>query len=233
MSLAATARGRRFLAEVARRARSADTQALFDAVAGLERRAAEAGPGDDGGRLQVELGRLLEEVRHARAEIADSDGTALDPLLQTAARASSTIQDATEEIQDTAWTMREAGFEPALCDLLDRRAADIHRACTRQARTTRSFERLIQAFARIESRLAGLVGLDRTVAGALRPPEPDLTPAPAPVPSPLGPPEGAEPRPHLPPAPPSSENAAAAARAREQLERFAALDIRDRLRLFT
>lgn len=206
-SLAATAFGRGFLAEIARRGRQADTRALLDAVAGLERRASDGARGGDEGRLQAEFDGLAEEVRQVRAEIVGPGRVAADGLGRPAERAACVVQDATEEIQDTAWRMREAGFDPALCDLLDRRAGEIHETCTRHARTAQGLDRLLRAFARIEQRLG------RPAAAGELADEAPATPAPSPGIAP--------------------DDDAARALARAELDRFAALDIRDRLRLFT
>lgn len=217
-SLAATVVGRGFLADFAERARKADTRALLDAVAGLERRASDgAGDGDDG-RLEAEVRALAEEVRQVRAELAGPEGGAADGPSRPDECAASPIQEATEEIQDTAWRMREAGFDPALCDLLDRRAREIHRSCAHHALAAEGLGRLLRAFTRIEQRLG------RPAAAEAHAPEALATPAPGPEIGPAA---------DVPPPGPVPDDAAARALARAELDRFAALDIRDRLRLST
>lgn len=254
-ALAGTVRGRRFLSEFARRSRRADTQALLDAIAALERHVAASGPRDDTAPLRLDPKPLLDEIRHAQAEIAGSAGG--DParpghqpgegLLRASQRATTAIRDGTEQIQETAWTMRESGFDPALCDMLDQRAAEIYRNCADHDRCSGSLKRNLELFARLEQRLGSLTAIDGPDTRAGPPPDlgerslrDDTDPVPGgsdqrlPAPDALGPdtvesgrgklsPPGAEPR----------DVAAARERALAELARFEALDIRDKLRLFT
>jgi hypothetical protein len=78
-ALSAFPRGRWFLAEYARRSRTAETDMLLEAIARL-------------------------------------DTAVLKPQRQEAA----------EEIQEVAWTLRERGTDIQLCDKIDQRATDIY-----------------------------------------------------------------------------------------------------------
>ncbi|WP_375459768.1 hypothetical protein [uncultured Enterovirga sp.] len=246
-ALGATARGRRFLADFARRSRTADTRLLLDAIAALARRVTETAPQHDTALLRAEVGALLDELRAARVAImdkaADPDrpgaaGADLDDLMRHADRAAADIQDATEQIQETAWTMREGGFDSALCDLLDHRATEIYAACARHEVAARGLGALVQVFAGLEQRLDLLT---RTGLAASRPPlDPPPTlanrdvefvlrdePAGAAGQGPAVPRSGSEPD------GPQGDNPTARDLALEELARFDALDIRDKLRLFT
>lgn len=77
----ATARGRSFLREFARRQRHADTLSLLDAIARLEQRLA--------------AGRV------------ERDAAAVEDIARAAAAAAADLLDAVEQIQDAAWTLRD------------------------------------------------------------------------------------------------------------------------------
>ncbi|GLS47055.1 hypothetical protein [Methylobacterium brachythecii] len=192
-ALAETERGRRFLAEFARRHRGADTETLLQAIHRLEgvvTRDAETVAGSDG--LQGEIAAMAESLgrmRVAIAVVASPEGggaghptapETLDTLVRTAERTTSDILGAAEAIQEAAWGLREKGAEGALCDELDRRAMAIYTACSAQDLTTQRVGLAVAALRDLETRIGGLIG--REVAS-------DEPSAPMPLPLPPALPE--------------------------------------------
>lgn len=116
-----TARGRWFLAEYSRRNRQSDTEMVLSAIARLERLCTVP-------VALPELGPELSETARTIAELRDDldRGGASARIQETAAG----IIEAAESIQEIAWTLREGGAEPELCDRLDRRATEIYGATT-------------------------------------------------------------------------------------------------------
>jgi hypothetical protein len=120
-----TARGRWFLAEYARRNRQSDTEMVLSAIARLERLCTVP-------VVLPELGPELSETARTIAELRDDldRGGASARLSARIQETAAGIIEAAESIQEIAWTLREAGTEPSLCDRLDRRATEIYGATT-------------------------------------------------------------------------------------------------------
>lgn len=120
-----TARGRWFMAEYARRNRQSDTEMVLSAVARLERLCTVP-------VALPELGPELSETARTIAELRDDldRGGASARLSARIQETAAGIIEAAESIQEIAWTLREAGAEPGLCDRLDRRATEIYGATT-------------------------------------------------------------------------------------------------------
>jgi hypothetical protein len=100
-AMMATEHGRRFLAELTARNRSADTNTLVSAIARVE----AAIRGEPSGQLSADLN-----------EIAAAIGR-IDALL--AASMASDMHSAVEQIQDIAFVLHERPVEQSLCDALD------------------------------------------------------------------------------------------------------------------
>lgn len=120
-----TARGRWFLAEYARRNRQTDTEMVLSAIARLERLCTVS-------VALPEFGPELSETARTIAELRDDldRGGASARLSARIQETAAGIIEAAESIQEIAWTLREAGAEPGLCDRLDRRATEIYGATT-------------------------------------------------------------------------------------------------------
>lgn len=219
-AVAETERGRRFLAEFGRRRRGADTDTLLTAIARLEQVvtrdvAALRGPDD----VQGDLAEMAETLARTRVEMAAmtlpdavderpvAAAEVLDTIVRGTERATSDILGAAEAMQEAAWSLREAGADTALCDVLDRRAIEIYTACSVQDVTAQRTSRLVETLRDLETRIAALT----TGHGspAVQSPASDRSPPPIPValpagedldflPSPLAsdpPPVGPQPRP--------------------------------------
>ena len=260
-----TPRGRWFLAEFAKRNRVAETRVLLDAVARLEQSLVGHAASSEAERLRAELARMAEVIDAAKHEAGGPEASS-DPgrrpvrlpellarLARNAETATADIHAATERVQETAWTLRERGTDPAICAEVDDRAAQIHTACAFQELTGQRTRRLVEALCLVEDRIEALTS---PLGGAA--PAPEAAPPPssetfAPRPSafalPPSPPErpqvepppiyrAAPEAPQRTPSPPAARRdprrGGSAERTYPQtLAELDRLDIREKLKLFT
>lgn len=231
-ALSLTTRGRAFLDDYVQRRRAVETQNLLGAVARLEGRLADATTRLDFDRLRAEFADMAAIIRSAKGEKGSTTETV---VVADARRSSAAVLDAAEQIQDTAWTMREGGFDAMLCDRLDRLATDIYRDCLHHAATIGGSERAIEAMGEIERRIVRLTrelsGRGNSASSPLDEPRPVLSdgdldfvesasdPTRASLPAPVS--EATAP------------DAAVQAAAATELDKLAALSTRDRLMRFT
>lgn len=154
-ALSETERGRWFLSEHARRHRGLDTQVLLDAIGRIEAavagRPAVAAPAPPGGDIS-DIARAVTRIRDALTGPEDGEGPR-DSLPRLSEAATSDVLDATERIQEAAWTLRERGADPATCDLLDQRASDIYAACAVQDGLARRVAAAVELVRSLEERL--------------------------------------------------------------------------------
>jgi len=155
-------RGRWFLSEHARRNRAADTGMLLQAITQLEM--AVLRPSRREQQLLRHLIAMRQAIASMRLEIAASapeDGpraaSDLDHAVEAAKAVKAEMLEATEEIQDAAWTLREEGTGHDVYDRLDRSAAGIFRACGAQDLTVIRLEAMAKALRLIEQRLGALI----------------------------------------------------------------------------
>jgi hypothetical protein len=180
-----TARGRWFLAEFARRNRTADTGQLLQAIGRLEQAVAAERHAPLLDRVRHDLVEMAGTIARAKTEIAALRGPdhapaplftaseALDAILRTTERATSDILEAAENVQEAAWTLREQGADPALCDELDRHATGIYTACSFQDLTAQRTQKVLQTLRYLETRIEGLVRSWGDGAGATGPAAPE------------------------------------------------------------
>ncbi|WP_349371058.1 hypothetical protein [Salinarimonas sp.] len=164
-----TQRGRWFLAEYARRNRTADTTMLLAAIERLESAVSREREADRMDRLRfdlVEMARAITSTKREIAAIRPSDGApsdllvaseALDGIVGTTERATSDILEAAEHVQEAAWTLREDGAREDLCDELDRRATDIYTSCSFQDLTAQRTKRIIETLRFLEGRINAMI----------------------------------------------------------------------------
>ena len=180
-----TSRGRWFLAEFARRNRHADTAMLLKALERIED--AVNGERSVGAvdRIRFDLVEMANAISRTRAEIAaikpagDPGKFAaateeLDSVLQTTEIATSDILACAERIQELAWTMREQGLAPDLCDVIDARATEIYTACSFQDLTGQRTRKVIGVLRYLEGRINAMIdiwGLGGATNGAAAPAE--------------------------------------------------------------
>lgn len=117
-----TSRGRWFLAEYARRNRSADTAMVLDAVARIEQTIEsqqQATPADA-------LPKALAAIRKSLIEARTSATAALDKSVMNDALAP--IQKGVRIIREISWRWREIGGDSRICDILDSQTDAIEKA---------------------------------------------------------------------------------------------------------
>ena len=161
-----TSRGRWFLAEFARRNRHADTTMLLKALERIE--GAVTGERSVGAvdRIRFDLTEMARAIARTRAEIAaikapdDPFAAAteeLDSVVLTTESATSDILACAERIQELAWTMREQGLAPELCDVIDARATEIYTACSFQDLTGQRTRKVIGVLRYLETRINAMI----------------------------------------------------------------------------
>jgi len=182
MAMSESDRGRWFLAEFARRARGADTQTVLGAIARLETVVTQDRDGTQVGRLRGDLMDMANAIARTKAEIAalgtpDHESSrlggaslALDAIVRATERATSEILSAAEDVQETAWTLRETGSDAAMCDALDQRATQIYTACSFQDLTAQRTARIIHTLRYLEERVASMMAIWGDEADAVPPP---------------------------------------------------------------
>lgn len=173
-ALLESSRGRWFLNEFSRRNRSADTQMLLEAITKLE--ATMLAPRDNAGQdhIRQELIEMSEAISRTRAEIAAitasnddnrlvSATEELDAIVEATEKATSDILEAAEDVQETAWVLREQGVDDAACDKLDGLATEIYTACSFQDITGQRTSKVVAVLRYLEEHVNSLVdawGLD-------------------------------------------------------------------------
>jgi chemotaxis protein CheZ len=174
-----TNRGRWFLAEYARRNRHADTKMLLTAIDRIEAAIRGERTAESVDRIRFDLVEMAKAIARTKAEIAaikpDIDqagkfGEAteeLDSIVSTTEAATSDILAAAEQIQEVAWTLREQGLDPEVCDLLDAKATAVYTACSFQDLTGQRTRKVIQVLRYLEGRINAMIdiwGLDSAMA---------------------------------------------------------------------
>jgi len=164
-----SARGRWFLSEYMRRNRQADTQLVLEAIGKLERSLRERPPASGAERLHLDLVDMANAISRTKAEIAAIKPTGggpgqigyatdeLDSIVETTERATSDIIATIERIQEVAWTLREQGTEPTVCDLLDAQAAEAYTACSFQDLTGQRLRRVVGVLRFLEERIDTMI----------------------------------------------------------------------------
>jgi chemotaxis protein CheZ len=168
-----TARGRWFLGEHMRRNRQADTRLVLKAIEQLES-SLRVRPKDLGAeRMRFDLVDMANAITRAKTEIAsikpaeDREGKIgiatdeLDAIVRATERATSEILTAIERIQEIAWTLREQGTDPAVCDLLDAQAAEAYAACSFQDLTGQRIRRVVKVMRFLEARIDAMIDILR------------------------------------------------------------------------
>jgi chemotaxis regulatin CheY-phosphate phosphatase CheZ len=173
-----TGRGRWFLAEYARRNRHSDTMTLLGAIGRLEAAIRGERTAQSVDRIRFDLFEMAKAIARTKAEIAAikpepdagkfGEVTAeLDSIVQRTEAATSDILAAAEQIQEVAWTLREQGLDPEVCDLLDAKATAVYTACSFQDLTGQRTRKVIQVLRYLEGRINAMIdiwGLDGAMA---------------------------------------------------------------------
>jgi chemotaxis protein CheZ len=168
--LRASPRGRWFLAEYARRNRTAETDLLLEALDRIERAVSRPSPRQAvPSNVFSDLVEMSGAIARTRREIAQikpphqfdkqlvSATAELDHIVEATEKATSDILEAAEEIQEVAWTLRERGTDIDLCDKIDQRATDIYIACSFQDITGQRTGKVVKALRFIEQRINAMI----------------------------------------------------------------------------
>src|SRR5262245_29761206 len=174
-----TMRGRWFLAEYARRNRHADTTMLLTALDRIEAAMRDERSVQSVDQFRFDLVEMAKAIARTKADIAaikpDAEhhgkfGEAseeLDSIVQSTESATSEILAAAEQIQEIAWTLREQGFDPEVCDVLDTKATEVYTTCSFQDLTGQRTQKVIQVLGYLEGRINAMIsiwGLDGAMA---------------------------------------------------------------------
>lgn len=246
-----TARGRRFLAEHARRIRAEESDRLLQAIAQLAASPA-ASPERHERALRDALGEMHRAILRARAEIgadlpeAGDVADAFDGIGHGLDAASAAILDAAGHIHEASWRLRESGADPVLCGELEQDATAIYAACAAHRRGLEGTLRVVQTIRFLEERIGAMLqrrappASPRHVAPDIPvPPAPRREPA-IPIAAPVRAAAAREPPPAAPeavsPSPPEPQPRSARRGIAERMAALAkidALDTREKLRRFT
>jgi chemotaxis protein CheZ len=168
-----TARGRWFVAEHMRRNRQADTALVLQAIEDLERKLRERPTAQGAERMRTGLLDMANAIARTKAEIAsirpaggkagkiDAATNELDAIVETTEKATSEILTAVEHIQEIAWTLREQGSDPAVCDRLNAQATEAYTACSFQDLTGQRIRRVIGVMRFLENRIDAMIQIWR------------------------------------------------------------------------
>ena len=166
-----TSRGRWFLAEYARRNRNADTAVLLEAIKKLER-TVEAQPStnvaDSVDQIRFDVVEMAAAIAQTKREIAairpegEQQGHAgvaadeLDAIVESTEKATQDILEATEQIQEIAWSIREEGVRDEVCDELDKLVTEIYTASSFQDLTGQRISKVVSVLGYLKDRLEAM-----------------------------------------------------------------------------
>lgn len=166
-----TTRGRWFLAEYARRNRNTDTDAVLATLDRIERTMRRDRAIPDIDRIRLDLADMAQAISRTKQEIAQmkletehggrfADAShELDAIVTQTETATNEILLAAESIQETAWTLREAGAAEDLCALLDTHSTDIYTACSFQDLTGQRTRKVVTVLRYLESRINAMMSI--------------------------------------------------------------------------
>ncbi|PZO00779.1 MAG: hypothetical protein DCF30_08980 [Hyphomicrobiales bacterium] len=164
-----TARGRWFMAEFAKRNRQADTMQLLSAIGRIERVVGIGLPQPAAEPDMSEAAALITDLRIDLERISGKAEERASGLAARIATAAGTIVRATESMQEAAWSLREAGANEALCDMLDQRAAEISAATVIVDGTVQQIDKIADTIAMLDSSLRAVSGLSPDAGIAAEP----------------------------------------------------------------
>lgn len=169
-ALMQSARGRWFLTEYARRNQGDETRKLLDAIDKLKAavlRPRKDTPSDHVRRDLIEMAEAISRTRREIAAMRLPDqqksqlihATAqLGAIVEATEKATSDILAATEDIQESAWELREKGVQDTdACDRIDQRAVDIYTACSFQDLTGQRTAKVVETLRFLENRVNAMI----------------------------------------------------------------------------
>jgi hypothetical protein len=164
-ALMASARGRWFLEEYAKRNRNADTGLVLDAIARVEAvvRSEQAHQASQG--VRIELLEMARTIAQTRADVAEAKpGRTGSP----SAACGTDVFAAAGRLQEVAWTMREHGLDMAMCDqITDLSTAILSASSLRNNPNDGRAQKLAEVLSSLEQRI------DAMLRAAAEPPPSD------------------------------------------------------------
>lgn len=166
-----TTRGRWFLTEFAERNRRQDTNILLSAIAKLETSVKQPQTFENIDRIQSDLVEMSQAIRKARSEISsltlpEDDNSQLlmateelDAIVTATEKATHSILQAAEDIQETVWTLREDGLPEAPCARIDQQITDIYTACSFQDITGQRTHKVVNVLRYLEARIEAMISV--------------------------------------------------------------------------
>jgi hypothetical protein len=168
----ATARGRWFLDEYARRNRSADTALVLAAIQRIETAVRDSNEREAQQSIRLDLLEMARTIAATRAEVAGIKPEGNDrSAASEAPAANSGVLTIAERIQDVVWTMRERGLDPATCEQIDALATAILSASALHDPNDHRTRKLGEVLQYLEHRIARMLddpGAPREQAAAPR-----------------------------------------------------------------
>lgn len=163
-ALMASARGRWFLEEYAKRNRNADTGLVLDAIARVEAvvRSEQAHQASQG--VRIELLEMARTIAQTRADVAEAKPERTSP----SAASGTDVFAAAGRLQEVAWTMREHGLDMTMCDQIsDLSTAILSASSLRNNPNDGRAQKLAEVLSSLEQRI------DAMLRAAAEPPPSD------------------------------------------------------------
>jgi hypothetical protein len=164
-ALMASARGRWFLEEYAKRNRNADTGLVLDAIARVEAvvRSEQAHQASQG--VRIELLEMARTIAQTRADVAEAKP---ELTASPSAACGTDVFAAAGRLQEVAWTMREHGLDMAMCDqITDLSTAILSASSLRANPNDGRAQKLAEVLSSLEQRI------DAMLRAAAEPPPSD------------------------------------------------------------
>ena len=164
-----TARGRWFLAEYARRNRSADTDMLLSAIDKLDRNLSRKRDVPNIESIKLDIADMADAIDRTKREIAQitseehqggpifDASNELDAIVEHTESATQEILAMAETIQELAFTMREAGVDDEHCDKLEELTTNIYMSCSFQDLTGQRTQKVVHVLRYLESRVNAMI----------------------------------------------------------------------------
>lgn len=167
-AMTATARGRWFLEEFARRNRNCDTTEVLAAIARMEAAAADNRAKQATQEVRIELLEMARTIAQARADVAAGRGESPPARAAEPASAPATpdIADAAERLRQIAWTVRACGIELPASEQIEQIAEAILSAGVIHTLGEQQTSRLTEVLHYLEHRVDRMLDSHLAAAGA-------------------------------------------------------------------
>jgi len=176
-AIMATARGRWFLEEFARRNRNADITVVLAAIQRIEAAVRDTNAREAHQSIRADLLEMARTIAATRAEIAGIKPEGGASAADAAPAAQSGVLAAAERIQDVVWAMRERGLDPATCDQIDALATAVLSASALRDPNDHRSRKLGEVLQYLERRIARMLDMRKTEDTGAPPHRPETSDA--------------------------------------------------------